>query len=989
MKKSLYILLLALPILFGCQEKEFSFEGSAGSEVKFSANTYYQNGLKTKTEYSGYDENNQLITTTSQYERIDWVDNDLMSIYETDGTNNSKLDYKVVSHEANNQNSLATIAPNVTNNSLVWLSDDTHTFYALYPSPTTEGVDATKVTLDDNVITASIPASQVVTASTSNSHVFKPDMNYAYMWAATTADAGSTVALDFKPLMTAFEITLGTSKAEGLVLDSFSLTTDDSSPYLAGDFTATIGTDLSSYTVSDITNGSRAITVDFDDVSITTTSPVTFTVFALPQTVKNLDLNFFFDDGTSKVLKLKSRASDTDPWEYMTFAAGQKYRINNLNIGDGWVYTLQEVTAGDALIRYSYTAGNNTNTKGIYSYRTKTSDNTVEEVAMKFRYSPADDTGANTEDWSDDLPDWLTALLVNSHTSEQAPDDAFTLTGTYTAIPEQTEITLNELETHSLSLQGKTPAGSESNPKDLTLYDITNLSSPRSAGAKTANSYVVDRPGWFMFPLVYGNAIDFELGSSTNGWNINSYSRENFSDLPSGSTLPYLTNYVDGDIDTPYILDNVGLTSDQVEAVILWEDVAETDAFMTTAQLVSDPVTTAVFYESSNPSVTTVKTVPYIKFYIDPTKAREGNAVIALRESSGSNRIIWSWHIWIFDSALTTTVLDTRSTAVPSNDILSRPLGYCDDKVETHHFWIPRIYYVEATQVDSENNPIGNAAPVVFPVKQYEDDYYITDYTSPLYYQHGRKDAFMAYRFFLMSRVSKASSGYQYYPYTEVPRNKDCFSPINFGVVTGTAGLLAEGPLSGGGSSKGIQKPTTVINSGQTWYGSNVTRNLWNMCETNAIAIEYGDHTYHADRDRKVIKTVYDPCPPGYSVPNYAAFTLITADGSCNQNFSSQWNYVSFNYDDYNSYNMDFWANEAKTRQITIYVTMARKGASSPGQLVASSNGLNEIFYLTAKSKGGQFCCGFTKNKYWTPSGPVAELADGNVFGVLPAKEIP
>ena len=989
--------MLALPILFGCQEKEFSFEGSAGSEVQFSANTYYQNGLKTKTEYSGYDENNQLITTTSQYERIDWVDNDLMSIYETDGTNNDQLDYKVISHAVHGtdfKSSVATVAPNDANDRLVWLSDNSHTFYSLYPSPETEGVNATKVSLSGNTITASIPTLQVVTEAASGSLVYKPDMKYAYMWAATTAESGSDVSLDFKPLMTAFEITIGTTDANGLVLSSFALSTDDNSTYLAGDFTATIGTDLSSYTVSNITNGSKAIAVTFDNVPITTEAPVTFTVFALPVQLTGLTLTFTFSNGTSKELKLQSRASETDPWEYMTLEGGKKYRLNNLSIpADGWIYTLQEVTTGAAMALHQAAVG--TATKGMYSYRTKADDNTVvEEVAMKFEYSPADDTGANTGVWSDNLPAWLTSLVTEEHTTEQDPDAAFTLTGTYTAIPEETVITLNEIEQHITALKANGTTGSESEPKDLALYDITSLGTKRAAGVKTANSYVVDRAGWYMFPLVYGNAIDCERGDA-NGWNVDSYSTANLVSAGlvtvDGTVVENFKNYANENITSPYILDDTSLAAGDVEAVIVWEDAAE--AFITSAAIETSPTTTATYKAADG----TAKTVPYIKFNVSADNIRQGNAMIALRKTSDQT-IIWSWHIWVTDAALSTVNVQTRSDVVTSNDLLSKPLGQLDDKVETKHFWTPRKYFVRVTQVDVSGNAVGNAAPVIFEVIQDQDPYYMTKVSKGPHFQYGRKDPFLPWvdEYYSLTQNDPSAYRHSLAPLTSFQANKDFYSPAGYTIETSDYYLPIVNNSNTMDVSLGIQDPVTIYRYSDdgAWWGSKTLRNLWNMIEDNSVAQPADDETFVKARDRKVYKTVYDPCPPGFSVPGYSAFSLFTDDGGNYSHYSDagKVHWLNNDQDDFHhySYGSTYYANEGKTATFYIPNNEGRRDGLAFALSFASPHyPFAQAYYHTVKGLGDRYFTCFSTSTYWVPPGPVSNISLACVVGVLPAKEIP
>ncbi|MBO7117088.1 MAG: hypothetical protein J6V81_00240, partial [Bacteroidales bacterium] len=267
MKKTLYILLAALPLLAGCDMNEHSIGGGVGTPIKFTANTYYENGPGTKTDYSG-----AFFGTSPRYERIDWVDGDLMHIWaEVDATHTANENYSVTSHSADGKDSNAEIE--ASSSGINWLSQtEQHTFYAMYPAPSIHH-DGEKVALARNIIKATVPSSQTVSAPqnvTVNNvtrRVCKPNMDFAFMWAATRADVGAEVNLGFKPLVTAFEITVGaegTGTAKQLASFSLEATDPTNGPYIAGDFVATINNSLDGYTYSltDNTSKSKSITVN-------------------------------------------------------------------------------------------------------------------------------------------------------------------------------------------------------------------------------------------------------------------------------------------------------------------------------------------------------------------------------------------------------------------------------------------------------------------------------------------------------------------------------------------------------------------------------------------------------------------------------------------------------------------------------------------------------------------------------------------------------
>ena len=945
MKKA-FLLLAALFTLASCDFNDFSKGSGVGKPITFTANTYYQNGIGTRTEYSG-----DFFGDETKYERINWVDDDLLRIWaQVDANTKENGDYSVESHEtdaSNQQNSNAKVKS--VGNPLTWLSDATHTIYALYPSPNTENfTDASKVSLNGNVITATIPATQVVTAE-SGSKVFKPDMNYAFMWAATQAAPGNNVNLGFKPLMTTFEFTVGTSVAEGLALKSFTLKTDNDadSPVIAGDFTAAISDDLANCTITDIANGATAINVSLGNVAVTADSPVTFTVFALPQNLTHLTMVFTLSDDSTRELALKRKEEGATDYTFITFEAGKKYRITNVGVpGDGWTYTLEEVEPGTDMARISYEAG--TGTKEMKSYKTKGSD--VQEVTMAFRYSPADADGNNLEQWSNDGPDWLTSLLVGAHSDDEQPTDPFTLTGTYTEMPLASTEILNETNDHIAILKEKGDNGASSDsPQDLALYDINSLTSSRGT-AKTANTYVVDRAGWYMFPIVYGNAIDWGK-ASTNGWNVGSYYDGQGNGWDGGNyyVLHRFKNYLNNGITTPYILDDVNLASDAVEAVIVWEDASEENLFIKAGTVDIIELASSNYKAQDGSDLTKV---PFIRFQVDPDNIRQGNAVIALREKEGDQRIIWSWHIWVTDTDLSTQTVYTRSNIVTSNQMLKVNLGWCDTKVTTKYLYNPRKYFVEVSQTE------GNADPVVFAVTQTGDHWTITSTSSGTFYQYGRKDPFLPMK--------------GLWPYST--ENKDSYSPAGYDITDGNRAIQFE-EVSGsndGNVSYGIQNPYVQYQRGGNYgWVSGQNRNLWDMTETSGNGQSYDTGVFVQSKDKKVVKTIYDPCPPGFSVPNYSAFTIFTSTG--NNLPDGTWNPENPVTED----KLGFMFNTSDSGDETMY--FPSQGYRANGTLGGS---IESLYYFTSKASGTRY------GLMLSHGGPMRDLSKSNAYSVRPAKEI-
>ena len=163
-------------------------------------------------------------------------------------------------------------------------------------------------------------------------------------------------------------------------------------------------------------------------------------------------------------------------------------------------------------------------------------------------------------------------------------------------------------------LQNAAERGSKAEPVDLS-YDNTGILHNGflfDNKQYTANCYIVCAPGWYSFPLVYGNAI------AAGSVNTDAYA-------PNVSGTTALSPFVDAcgqGITSPYI--NNG-PKPVAKARLEWTDVVG---------LVADEV-----------SVVGSGTDARIVFEVPKAYIREGNALISALAADGS--VLWSWHIWV------------------------------------------------------------------------------------------------------------------------------------------------------------------------------------------------------------------------------------------------------------------------------------------------------------------------------------------------------
>ena len=301
---------------------------------------------------------------------------------------------------------------------------------------------------------------------------------------------------------------------------------------------------------------------------------------------------------------------------------------------------------------------------------------------------------------------------------------------------------------------------------------------------------------------------------------------KNGSDNPSAYTGPssgegLLTgtflNHANAHITKPWIKDN-GVTIDG--ASLIWQD--------------ANHLITSVSYETDG----------YIYFYVNPDAIFEANALIAAKSGSTT---VWSWHIWVVDNPKV-NLATKKVYSNPNNpsvvnpvDMLPRNIGFCDGvegKARTRSIWI------RYTQQESGNQHI------IVLTQFGEASYNCT------YYQWGRKDP-------IIPGIITAD--------INEPEDKIVYD------INGTPVTL-EAPEPGPATlGQSIQHPFKFFMNAEETLMNWTYRydNLWN---TNVI-VPASAETRGVARDLVVNKTIYDPCPPGFKIPNAHVFTGFTSTG--------------------------------------------------------------------------------------------------------------
>ena len=338
------------------------------------------------------------------------------------------------------------------------------------------------------------------------------------------------------------------------------------------------------------------------------------------------------------------------------------YKISTSSIN--WDYHL-DVTGPS---EYSYAGG--ADVYKVISYR-ENSKGVKEAIPWTAEFST--DNGLS---WSADKPDWLTDFTTSGPGGSASQSFNATV-GAQAGI---------EVNSHTATLRAAAPKGSAGQP-----YNLSN-STGNTRVENTANCYVVGAPGYYSFPLVYGNAV------KNGATNTSAYTTAN-----SGSNiLSTFINHTGNGITDPYIANNAGCVPAKAELV--WQDALS---------LVSD-----IKYNSDINGGN-------ISFKVDKSSIRQGNAVIAVKDAK--DQILWSWHIWVTDEDIDKTIEVTNHQGKQYR-FMPIFLGWCDVYTKTYAERSCKVKFTAG----------GKSQEIT--IKQTSIS--ITTSNHP-YYQWGRKDPFL------------------------------------------------------------------------------------------------------------------------------------------------------------------------------------------------------------------------------------------------------
>ena len=303
-----------------------------------------------------------------------------------------------------------------------------------------------------------------------------------------------------------------------------------------------------------------------------------------------------------------------------------------------------------------------------------------------------------------------------------------------------------------------------------------NLSNRNNGGdyiVESANTYIINAPGWYRIPLVAGNGVK-------NG---------------QPNTSAYPSNFVDykgiriATTGSPY-LHAMGTPK---SAAIVWPE-PETDAMVENLSVSQDAAG-----------------VYWLKFNISSTNIKQGCTVVSVKD--GSNAVMWSWLLWVTDYEP-----GAGDVAAANATFMPRNLGWIVDGTVSYAAGaVPGVAFVRVESVDDSSVYAvvrirrAAGAPTSLPRAGYN-----------LFFQWGRKDAF-------------PPSG------TTPPYYDD---------------------NAGKAPADLIKNPFTHFSETGFPFRLEGYRDVnWWSATASGTGV-----------DCATVKTVYDPCPAGYTVPRLNAF---------------------------------------------------------------------------------------------------------------------
>ena len=467
------------------------------------------------------------------------------------------------------------------------------------------------------------------------------------------------------------------------------------------------------------------------------------------------------------------------------------------------------------------------------------------------------EAGANNADFSKRIRNGIQGAFISTFeptlgagSTDATTGESYTITHPAPVATSRTVIdTGSERDARIAATASK---GTAANP-----WNLANGSQGRviNSSTNTANAYIINGPGYYCFPIVMGNGVK-------NGANNEvAYNQPNF------------VNYANRPITDPYLR---GLADSQgvpTHAVLLWEDKGSASpgtqksiidvyepngliagnggAFLGSGDyFLKYPASGVVDGISTTGSGDNI--VYWVNFYV-PAATQQGLAQIAVLDEKLNPEgypylVMWSWLIWLTDYQPGVGDIDVeylKDAAPTSTDntvgtvtFMPNPLGWVDNGLVVKESYPKADVYVRLVQSETlDYKVVKLVRPAANNVKIQEQvghaPFYQWGRSGALHHGNGLKEDANEVNFREFGGYYRTAQSY-----------------------SGPANLVYA-----------IRNPIHFFAGGYFWCNTNII-NLWDADnDTEYLQTDCADS--------KVVKTIYDPSPAGYTVPRGSAFNAF------------------------------------------------------------------------------------------------------------------
>lgn len=624
-------------------------------------------------------------------------------------------------------------------------------------------------------------------------------------------------------------------------------------------------------------------------------------LFLMPQTLSGAQIAVTFqvpDDNATTYTTRTVSANISGTWQQ---GCTYTYLITIGTLVDDYVLItdgLQEYSHNTEAQNKSFTVTSYRNTRTYTSDTEKTNNATGEDetaakalpVKWKFDgyYTSTDGKTFTqiTDNTSTEWPYWLSATSdTTDWTGGSEQDGGYRRKGYYTIDPQKYYSTEAKAYVNASHIKNLKDNGTAT-----TVIDLSKARGYQSTGnaRETANCYIVNQAGTYIFPLVYGNAItngseqkgtvlkdqkeSYGIVDHT-GYNIiRAWINDHFSESGNNNTLNAKLKAA-AKAGSTYYQYSFPTTESSDYVKILWQDQKD---------LIDDA------NDTNKPKLIVKtedgKTRHYAQFTIQNTNIQPGNALIGVyadktaytyvdgtndTKGTTTKELVWTWHIWVTDEVYPnaagtydyhenesngTEVATLTNASNAKNDIMTVNLGWVPEE-DTYGRFVHRDIYVKIKQVDDGRTGFGKTPKEAYVhiVQKAKQDL-IKGWST--FYQWGRPTAMP-----MEQKLSEKMTGYD---------NNDTLvkGDSQFITLYDNTGSTIETKIV---RSDNVQDAILLAPNMLRYKGNN-DNDWW---DTSKLYNFWGGNS----DGTATTKTLYDPCPPGFKVPYTSVFTGLTSDG--------------------------------------------------------------------------------------------------------------